>query len=139
MLLFCRAPDIYEQQVRPVLEAAGCQPEMHLTQARAHATGQPADCIRPCVALFSMRWLLPALPACQLPFPTPMTSRREAPSLACPALLCPAELLRQVAPDSVDAVVAIGGDGTMHEVLQVGRLAPCTAAASRHCCTLHDN
>ena len=36
----CRAPAIYEQQVKPALEAAGCQPEMHLTKARAHATGQ---------------------------------------------------------------------------------------------------
>jgi 6-phosphofructokinase len=40
----------------------------------------------------------------------------------CPlpaCLACPAELLQQVAPGSVDAIVAIGGDGTMHEVLQV--------------------
>ena len=28
-----------------------------------------------------------------------------------------------MAPGSVDAIVAIGGDGTMHEVLQVGRQA----------------
>lgn len=34
-----RAPSIYERQVRPVLEAAGCQLEMHLTKARHHATG----------------------------------------------------------------------------------------------------
>jgi hypothetical protein len=43
--------------------------------------------------------------------------------LLCPSLLCPAELLQHAAPGSVDAIVAIGGDGTMHEVLQVRRVA----------------
>lgn len=37
--IMCRAPSIYEKQVRPVFEAAGCQLEMHLTEARHHATG----------------------------------------------------------------------------------------------------
>lgn len=42
------------------------------------------------------------------------------PCFALPLTLsCAAELLQQMAPGSVDAVVAIGGDGTMHEVLQV--------------------
>lgn len=61
-----RAPSIYEKEVRPALEAAGCQLAMHLTKATGHAT----------------------------------------------------ELVRQVEPGSVDAVVAIGGDGTMYEALQ---------------------
>lgn len=33
----------------------------------------------------------------------------------------PTEIVKSVAPGSVDAIVAIGGDGTMHEVLQVRR------------------
>ncbi|PSC69971.1 Sphingosine kinase 1 [Micractinium conductrix] len=61
-----RAPAIYKRQVRPALEAAGCELVMHLTQARGHAT----------------------------------------------------ELVLAAAPGSVDAIVAIGGDGATHEVLQ---------------------
>lgn len=33
--------------------------------------------------------------------------------------LSPAEIVKGVKPGSVDGIVAIGGDGTMHEVLQV--------------------
>lgn len=36
-----------------------------------------------------------------------------------------AELVRQVEPGSVDAVVAIGGDGTMYEALQASAWLPC--------------
>ncbi|EFN55392.1 hypothetical protein CHLNCDRAFT_134482 [Chlorella variabilis] len=68
-----RAPSIYEKEVRPALEAAGCQLAMHLTKATGHAT----------------------------------------------------ELVRQVEPGSVDAVVAIGGDGTMYEALQASAWLPC--------------
>ncbi|KAI3428489.1 hypothetical protein D9Q98_007314 [Chlorella vulgaris] len=61
-----KAPAIYEREVRPALEAAGCHLDMHVTKAAGHAT----------------------------------------------------ELMLQVAAGSVDAVVALGGDGTMHEALQ---------------------
>lgn len=36
---------------------------------------------------------------------------------------CRAELVQRVAPNSFDAIVAIGGDGTTHEVLQARRPA----------------
>ena len=116
-----RAAAIYERQVRPVLEgAAGCSVEMHLTRARAHATGswsrlveRGGDCRRELAGACGMRRCLPSclsLLAGHLHVP---------PTPSHP----PAELVRAVAPGAFDAVVAIGGDGTMFEVLQV-RLLP---------------
>lgn len=81
---------------------------MHLTRAPADATGA---CPQSCCAWHSAPvWACACMGA----------ATSALPSLP-PPVTC-AEMVRGVAPGSVDAIVAIGGDGTMHEVLQ-GMLA----------------
>lgn len=106
-----RAPTIYEGEVRPALEAAGYRVQMYQTQAPVHATGAP--CCAGAVAVAAL-----AVAALHLHHPAP------SPALLMPLLSCLllAELVKGVAPGSVDAIVAIGGDGTMHETLQARRL-----------------
>ncbi|KAL4439225.1 hypothetical protein ABPG77_004127 [Micractinium sp. CCAP 211/92] len=128
-----KAPSIYDKQVRPVFEAAGCQLEMHVTERRHHATGElcmpglrmleASSCdqlcalAKPCAAFANcggMAWAKDReAHMCRKPAHGAKAAARLP---ARPAHY--AELVQQVAPGSFDVIVAIGGDGTTHEVLQ---------------------
>jgi hypothetical protein len=117
-----RAPSIFEREVRPALEAAGCRLTMQLTKAAGHATGE-AETAQGKLALGSCAQESPTLnlsaalqhiPSCYTLVAVPSCS-----CCACyPYVVGAAEVTRQLAPGAVDGVIAIGGDGTMYEALQ---------------------
>lgn len=130
-----------------MFKAADCQLEMHVTERRHHATGElcmpglrmleASSCdqlcalAKPCAAFANcggMAWAKDReAHMCRKPAHGAKAAARLP---ARPAHY--AELVQQVAPGSFDVIVAIGGDGTTHEVLQVGsRVQQAARAALR--------